>query len=124
MPDRYTNAIYLLYALAAISGGLGGCAIAGHKHLTGQKMRLSYFFAYALIGAVFGVLFAAYGLVITSQHPTEIIGPALLAGMVGSMSLGSMNWIARITLKHLGVEIQVTMRKSEEDRRNSQNEIK
>lgn len=122
MPERYTNAIYLLYALAAISGGLGGCAIAGQRLLAGNQMRFSFFLAYALIGATFGLLFAAYGLTITDQHPSHIIGPSILAGMFGALTLGSVNWTARVILKHLGVEIQVTMRKHDEDRRTDTNE--
>jgi hypothetical protein len=120
MPDRFQNAIYLLYALAAISGGLGGCTIAGSRLLTGTKMRFSYFLAYALIGATFGLLFAAYGLILVDDHPSQIIGPAIIAGMVGSAMLGSMNWTARIILKKLGVEIQVTMRKNDQERRTNE----
>lgn len=120
MPERYTSAVYLLFALAAISGGLGGCTIAGQRLLTGQKMRFSFFAAYGIVGAAFGVLFAAYGWVVGDSHPTDIIGPALIAGMSGALTLGSMNWTARIILKHLGIEIQVTMRKSIEERRREQ----
>ena len=121
MPERYTNAIYLLYALAAISGGLGGCTIAGQRLLTGKPMRFSFFIAYAVVGATFGLLFAAYGLILVDDHPSKIIAPSILAGMAGSMLLGSVNWTARIILKHLGIEIQVTMRKYEEDRRDEAN---
>lgn len=117
MPDRFQPLIYLLFALAAISGGLGGCAIASHRLLSGKQMRVSYLFAYSIIGATFGVLFAAYGWIVAPNHPSEIIGPALVAGMIGSAALGGMNWTARFILKHLGVEIQVTMRKPDEDRR-------
>ena len=118
MPEKYTNTVYVLFALAAISGGLGGCAVAGHRLITGKKMRFSFFAAYAIVGAAFGLLFAAYGFAISAEtHPVEIIGPSIMAGVVGAAALGSMNWTARIVLKHLGIEVQVTMRKTDEDRR-------
>lgn len=120
IPEKTSYAVYVLFALAAISGGLGGCTIASHKILTGNSMRVSYLMAYSIIGAAFGVIFASYGWILSDAHPSEIIGPSLLAGMVGSAALGGMNWTARFILKHLGVEIQVTMRKPDEERRVSQ----
>lgn len=116
-------AIIILYAVAAISGGLGGCAVTAQQFLRtsggGQvQMRISWIMAYSIIGAVFGLLFAAYGVIfvnITSY--ADIVGPALISGIVGASSLGLMNVSARIILKQLGVEIEVTMRRESEERR-------
>lgn len=115
MPDKYSSSIYLLFALAAISGGLGGCSIASHRLITGRKMRLSFFLAYGIVGAAFGILFCAFGWVVSDSHPSQIIGPSLASGMVGALCLGSVNWTARIILKHFGVEVVVTMKKTEKE---------
>jgi hypothetical protein len=115
MPDKYTNSIYVIFALAAISGGLGGCSIASHRLITGRKMRLSFFAAYGIVGAAFGILFCAFGWVMSDSHPSQIIGPSLASGMIGAFLLGSMNWTARIILKQLGIEVQVTMKKAEKE---------
>lgn len=119
------TAIIVLYALAAISGGLGGCAVTAQQFLSqggGGKvqMRISWLLAYAIIGILFGLLFAAYGLtIITLKHPTDIIGPACLSGFAGAALLGGANMTARFILKRLGVEVVVTVRRENEDRRNS-----
>jgi len=58
--ERLTEyATWIIYAIAAISGGLGGCAIAGHHILRGEPARSSFVVAYTLIGVVFGILFFA-----------------------------------------------------------------
>lgn len=114
MPNRFQHAALLLFMLAAISGGLGGIGFASYQLLGGKTVRASYFAAYGIIGMVFGVLCAAYGVVLVDRPVTDIIGPALLAGIVGAATLGSMNWTARFVLKHLGVEIQVTMHRTKE----------
>lgn len=122
--QKFEGAMVLIfYALAAISGGLGGCAVTASQFVRADgtdkaQMRASWLLAYAIIGAVFGLLFAAYGAVFLNiHHYTEIIGPALIAGIVGSGSLSAVNVTARFVLKHLGIEVVVTVRKNKEERR-------
>lgn len=109
----------IMYALAAVSGGLGGCAIAGHHVLRGHSMRISYLLAYGIVGATFGVLILAYGAMFgvnnTSMH--SMIGNAVLAGAAGSFALASTNISARWILKRLGIEVLVTVRRAQEERR-------
>lgn len=109
----------IMYALAAVSGGLGGCAIAGHHVLRGHSMRISYLLAYGIVGATFGVLLLAYGAMFgvnnTSLH--SMIGNAVLAGAAGSFALASTNISARWVLKRLGIEVLVTVRRAQEERR-------
>lgn len=109
----------IMYALAAVSGGLGGCAIAGHHVLRGHSMRISYLLAYGIVGATFGVLLLAYGAMFgvnnTSMH--SMIGNAVLAGAAGSFALASTNISARWVLKRLGIEVLVTVRRAQEERR-------
>lgn len=119
MPERvHENLIFILYVLAAVSGGLGGCSIAAHHMISGKKaMRFAFFFAYAVIGVAFGLLTAAYGAFLVEDHPADIIGPSIVAGAVGALALSSMNLTARFILKQLGIEVVVTMRRGAEDRR-------
>lgn len=118
MPTR-DQAILLVYAIATISGGLGGCTVAAHRLLSGREMRVSFALAYALIGSVFGILTAAYGAVILDfTSAQDIIGPAVLAGSGGAIALSGANITARAVLKRLGVEIVVSVK----DTRDGQND--
>lgn len=110
----------ILLLLAAISGGLGGCAVTAHQFLSqGQggrvQMRASWLFAYAIIGAVFGLLFAVYGtLFVEVQEYTDVVGPSLIAGIIGAATLGGVNVTTRLMLKKLGVEVVVTIKRDGE----------
>lgn len=105
-----------LYALAAVSGGLGGCAVAGHHILRGRSMRASYALAYGIVGMVFGVLMLAYGSVFGADAASldRLIGQSVLAGAAGSIALASTNLSARWVLKRLGIEVIVTVRRSDD----------
>ncbi len=113
MPEKTLEWVALvMYALAAISGGLGGCAIAGHHVLRGRSMRVSYLLAYFIVGATFGVLMLAYGAAVTDGMYAldRLIGQSVLAGAAGSLTLASTNLSARWVLKRLGIEVVVTVR--------------
>ena len=116
MQDRiHEHAIFILYCLAAVSGGLGGCTVAAHQLLQGKRsMRASFFFAYLIIGVAFGIVTAACGLFAGGENYTDIVAPALIAGAAGSLILGTMNMGARVILKYLGVEVVVTVRREGE----------
>lgn len=117
MPDKTLEWLTLmLYALAAVSGGLGGCAVAGHHILRGRSMRTSYALAYGIVGMVFGVLMLAYGSFfgVEAASIDRLIGQSVLAGMVGSLALASTNLSARWVLKRLGIEVIVTVRRSDD----------
>ncbi len=118
MPDRIINQfITVMYALAAISGGLGGCAVAGQYVLRGGTARLSYMLAYIIIGVMFGVLVLAYGATfgVESSSIDQVIGNSIIAGAAGSLSLASSNISARWVLKRLGIEVQVTVKRRGEN---------
>ncbi len=109
--------VVVLYAIAAISGGLGGCAAAGHHVLRGQQPRISYVLAYGIIGMVFGVLVFAYGNTFGADVSSleRLIGHSVLAGAIGSAVLASSNISARWVLKRLGIEVVVTVKRKGED---------
>lgn len=125
MPDRSLEFLALLmYALAAVSGGLGGAAIASHHLLRGRSMSISYALAYGMVGMVFGILALAYGSVFGVQPGSvdSIIGQSIIAGAAGSLVLASTNISARWVLKRLGIEVLVTVRRAQEDRRASKDD--
>lgn len=116
MPERVIDhAVLMLYALAAISGGLGGCAVASSEVLRGKSPRLAFVMAYAMVGAVFGILTIAWGALfgIDTASVDSIIGNAVLVGAAGSITLASTNMSARWVLKRLGIEVEVKVKRTE-----------
>lgn len=115
------QAVFILYLLAALSGGLGGCAVTAQHFLRDQgkgtvQMRASWLLAYAIIGSVFGLLFAAYMVTFTDpQSVTGVIGPAIISGIVGASALSGINITTRFLLKRLGIEVIVSVRRDNED---------
>lgn len=112
--------VMILYVIAAVSGGLGGCA-AGCYYLTHDKRpRLAFAVSYALLGVVFGVITFA---VISAYHFPELdsvhkaILFSIIGGLAGAVMLASANLTVLLLFRKLGIEIQITMRKSGEDRR-------
>lgn len=118
---RLTNlSVVLLFALAAISGGLGGCAVSAQQFLSEggagkTQMRCSWVIAYGLIGVMFGLLFAAFGWVTVESHdPFDVIGPSVICGFVGASALGGVNTTARFLLSRLGIEVEVNVKRKDE----------
>lgn len=106
-------AILVLYAIAAVSGGLGGATVAAHHLLIGKRQaRSAYFAAYAVIGATFGLLVAAYGaFVLSPENYTDVIGPSVAAGAVGALVLSGANFTVGFILRRLGIEVEVNLRR-------------
>lgn len=110
--DRLSETLVaIIYALAIISGGLGGCTVAAHQLIRGRSIRPSFFLAYTIIGGVFGLLAASYGHFVQGGQWHQIIGPALIAGASGAVVLSATNLSARFILKRLGIEVVVTVKK-------------
>ena len=109
----------IVYAVAAISGALGGCSAAAHRFISEGALRVSFILAYAVMGMVMGVLVVAYGSLAFGPINSleEVIGHAMLAGLTGSTMLAGGHVTARWALKQFGIEVVVTARKRGEDRR-------
>lgn len=111
-----------IYCIAAIAGGLGGCAAASYYFTHTKQSRLPFAVAYVVLGIAFGVVsiavMLAYNLV-TLDSIDKVVLYALLSGAAGSIALASANFSAKAYFKRLGVEVQVTLRKPDEDRRRS-----
>ena len=110
----------ILYAIASIAGALGGCAAGAHYYATARTAKLAFVLAYMILGAIFGIIFFASVsvfsfFVLHSVH--ELILYSLVAGSAGSVMLFSANWTVKTIFKRLGVEVEVTLRKGNEERR-------
>lgn len=118
--EEPTFLLLVLYAVAAISGGLGGCAAASVYFTHAQKSRLPFVVAYFMLGVCFGIITLACMLVYdwTLSNINEIVMYAGTAGAAGATALASANFSAKAYLRRLGLEVQVTVRSPDEERRN------
>lgn len=112
----------LLYAIAAISGAMGGCASALY-HLShgGKQAFYAFAAAYAFMGLVFGVITIAV-LVMYGEGPKdihELILFSFIGGGGGSIALLSTNWTVRAVLRKFGLDVQLTIRPESEERRSN-----
>lgn len=112
----------LLYAIAAVSGGMGGCATALHilkRSHSNKKSALALVCAYVVLGIVFGVLTLA-GLYVLERPPSTVhhlILEAAFGGSCGSVALAFVNWSAKLVFEKFGVKVQVTLRHDDDERR-------
>lgn len=124
MPDKTPDIFVLFtYALAAVSGAMGGCAAAAVTGMRKGTLRIAYFVAYAMIGLVCGLLTFAvsewFG--ISPDDTRAHIGWAAFIGALVPLVLAAHNFGARFAFKVLGGEVQVTFRKDEtQDRRHDE----
>jgi hypothetical protein len=109
----------LMYALVAISGATGGCIVAAHQVLRGRSLTLILIWAYALIGFAFGVAGMAALLLLTVFEPSleKLLFVGLGFGIFGAVTLAGANLSAKLIMRRLGVEIDVSVKKIEGDDR-------
>lgn len=109
----------LLYAIAAISGALGGCAVAIRTMKAESHAKTVFLGAYVILGFVFGIVTLAT-VFITGHAPDDVHQLILMTGAggaAGTMALATSNWAVRAVLKRFGLEVQVTFRKDADERR-------
>jgi len=105
--------ITLLYALAAVSGGVGGCSAAALSKVVGRRhMTLSLMFAYAMIGLALSVMMIVFGewvLDVAILDSPHLIGYSFLSGCAGTLLLVAHNVVARMVLEKFGIRIELTI---------------
>ncbi len=124
MPEKtpfiIEQTLLAIYAISAICGGLGGCAVGAHHYATSDGRRtIAMWLAYTTLGVVFGVVSVA---VMSAYHYEpwdlhKLILWSMAGGAAGAIALASANAVVKIMFKRLGIEVQITMRKPDENRR-------
>lgn len=106
-------------AISAVFGALGGCTAASIQSINNDKpMQFMFLLAYLTIGASMGIVVGAYGHVFFDAHdPLKLIGHALVAGIIGATLMAGGHVSARWFLDKLGIEVTITARKKDQERR-------
>ncbi len=122
LEDYKALGVAVLYATAAVFGLVGGCAV-GVQQILGAKKRAAFILAYSIIGAIGALGFMASthvyaslsGLQPKSIH--ELILYSMVIGGAVSLSVFSANQTVKLIFKRLGIEVQFTTRRVNEERR-------
>lgn len=113
--------LLVMYALAAISGGLGGCASwAWYSSRNNRnKRRAVYLAAYIIIGAVFGMVSVSMAMIynVWIHSVQEIILYGILSGGAGTIAIFMVNLGAGVILRWRGIELRLTFRDNKQERR-------
>lgn len=117
LPDWYVLA---WYALAAVSGALGGCMASSISPFVRRSRSAPFLFAYGVLGCSSSVVALAlaesYGLDLY-YSTGDVILYSIVAGSLVPVIVFSHNLFSTIVLKYLGVEVTITMRRGEQERR-------
>ncbi len=117
MPEKSVgNLLAFLYVVAAVSGAAGGCMVAAHHVLRGRNVTRLFIAAYGFVGLVFGLtgvmVVAAFTSIELTLERAFLIG--LIFGVVGSTTLAGANLSARIIMRRLGIEVDVSVHRIKE----------
>jgi len=109
----------VLYGIAAVSGAVGASAPAAHHYLHSKKPSVFFFIAYVLAGCGFGVLTLATCVLFIMPPVTvdQLIWITSAGGTAGALTLASANWSMGFILRKMGFEVQWTIRREKEERR-------
>lgn len=125
MPDIDVNyfktlGIATLYAIAAVFGMIGGCAAGVHYIASCKHPRLPFMLAYILIGGISGTAYFAvtkvFGIFVVATVD-ELILNCMIVGTLCSVAMFTANTTVSFIFKHLGIEVQITSRKLNQERR-------
>lgn len=117
MPEKSVgNLLAFLYVVAAVSGAAGGCLVAAHHVLRGRNVTRLFIGAYSFVGLVFGLtgvmVVAGFTNIELTLERTFLTG--LIFGVVGSTTLAGANLSARIIMRRLGIEVDVSVHRIKE----------
>ncbi len=111
----------IIYAVAAITGALGGCAAGAHVFLSRKGFRMAFVIAYAVIGAATSVGVAGAIMWHIGQPVSElseaalhqIITSSMIGGALGSLALSLLHMASKVVLRWRGIEIELVARRQE-----------
>lgn len=117
-PETSDNIFLLIvYALAALSGGLGGCVVWSYYTKTHTRIT-AFVLAYAIMGLVFGLVAAAVmSIFVREVSIHELLLYSLFAGFGGTAAIFGVNWGAGVAFRWKHFEVKFTVRKPTQDRR-------
>ncbi len=121
MTDRLFTSFFelLVYLLAAVSGGVGGCAAASMKLLTTshRKILAVEFLSYIIVGVFIGTGAVVGAVVLGWPLDTwaEVLGAGGLLGFTGALALGGANLSVKVLAPKLGLEIDVSVRRAKKN---------
>lgn len=108
----------VLYAIAVVSGALGGCAAGIYYSQRSRRMfTFALFVAYTILGLMFGVVVFAGAMVAGYKLGTvhELVLHSLVGGFAGSLALFSANWTVKALFQRFGIEVEIQLRKTKKD---------
>lgn len=108
-----------VYALAAISGGLGGAVVWSYYARHGKR-AFAFILSYSIIGLVFGVVSAALMLLFYDWRFHEVILYSIASGFGGTTAIFGINWGAGVALRWRNFEVKFTVRRPQQERRGRQ----
>lgn len=118
--DELRMRLLLLYLIAGIAGALGGCGAGAVMALTSKTtIRRMQVVAYVIIGLVSGLFVLAFGYLfgIETDSPESLARWALVMGLTVPIALFSHNMAISAVLRKFGFEIEFTLRRNKEERR-------
>lgn len=117
MPDKLLDFwTALAYAIVAVSGASGGCLVAAQRAMRGRSVTTMLVLAYAFVGAVFAVAGMAAVLLVTLFQIDfgRLVLIGLILGVTGTTALAGANLSVRFLLRRLGVEVDISVRRTQE----------
>jgi len=111
MPEKQIDLIQVFfYLVAAVSGMVGGCAMAAQEVIRRRSLGALPFMAYALVGLFFGLAFFAFldfkDFIEPTMETAVLYGGG--GGLFATFALVGMNVGSNWVLKWRGLEVNVT----------------
>jgi len=119
-PDEPSLFIAVIYALSAITGGLGGCAVWAFS-VSRAKKHTVFLLAYLILGFISGLAVAAVMAIVREWSLHQVILYSLVSGIAVTLVALGINFGAGVTLRYRNFEAKFTLRHPNEDRRKTDN---
>lgn len=106
----------IVYALAAVSGGMGGCVVWSYYTRKSERAA-ALILAYGIIGVIFGIVAAAMMAIFGAFKMHEVVLYSMATGFGGTLAVFGINWGAGMAFRWKHFEVKFTIRQPDQDRR-------
>ena len=118
--DYKTN--LFLYFLGAFAGGVGGTGTVMFHITRSKHVPAIQILAYVVIGFTIGLITAAWLLAMSTFESLPVAMNAVVAwsggaGLLATLTLVFVQQASKLVLKWQGIEVQLTLREQDEERR-------